>query len=273
MARRKKRKDKGSAPPVPESSPQSADISPPVDQWETEAIKAGAADEKKVVPMPGKAAEKPGIERKKSGISVATAVSGMFLTLALGLYLGSLLPGLFMNNEGGNALSPQPQPAAPAQMPDGGAAIAPKLRQSVADLEKRAAANPASAPDWINLGNIYFDAHQPQKAIGAYEHALSLAPENPDVLTDLGIMYREIGRYDKAVECFRKAVAIDPGHQNALFNAGVVLFNDMKLKAEAAAMWEQLLSVNPQAHAPNGIPLSEMIKELRQQPPGAAGNL
>lgn len=271
MARRKKRKDReatgatAQTPPIADESSKAATADIP----ETGAVGADRGAEQNT----GATEREKAHEKKKSGVSVATAIAGMFLTLVLGLYTGSLLPGVFMGEKTNLKLNQASPQTSQMQSADAESNLDSRLRQSMADLEKRAAANPSSAPDWINLGNIYFDAHQPQKAISAYERALTLAPDNPDVLTDLGIMYREIGRYEKAVECFRKAVAIDPGHQNALFNAGVVLSSDMKLKAEAAAMWEQLLSVNPQAQAPNGVPLMEMVKELRQTPAGSANKL
>ncbi|MBD5553213.1 MAG: tetratricopeptide repeat protein [Desulfovibrio sp.] len=182
----------------------------------------------------------------------------MFLTLVLGLYLGSLMPG---------ALHKPDRPATVVIPSASGQEIidaAPnqELERMIAELEKKAAANPQSAPDWINLGNIYFDAMRPALAIKAYEHALALAPDNADVLTDLGIMYRETGQFEKAVDSFRKAIEINPGHENAMFNQGVVLATDLKRNAEAAAIWKKLLDINPQARAPDGKYLKDLVGNL-----------
>lgn len=190
-------------------------------------------------------------------VSLATCIGGMLLSLALGLYLGTLLPGILGQKEEDAAPPPVAEPV--AEEP----ALEPELKQAVADLEKRAAANPQSAPDWINLGNVYFDARMPHAAITAYEHALKLAPQNADVLTDLGIMYRETGEYEKAVTAFRKACEVDPGHQNAMFNEGVVLATDLHRPEEARIAWRRLLQINPGAVAPNGESLGEMISKLR----------
>lgn len=195
-----------------------------------------------------------------TGISPATCIAGMFLTLVLGLYLGTLLPGVI--NDIQEETPPQTATLASPPPPET-AKLDPELAKLVTELEKKATANPNSAPDWINLGNIYFDALLPQKAIPAYEHALLLAPRNADVLTDLGIMYREAGQYHKALECFQNAVGINPRHENAMYNEGVVLSVDLKRKDEAIAAWERLLNINPQAHAPNGKPLAEMIRQLQ----------
>lgn len=211
--------------------------------------------------QPGKEREETGPACDKGGcrVSLPTFVAGMFLMLVLGLYLGSLLPGILQQTKP-QAVVQTDESKVPAQAAP---KLDPELERTMAELEKRAAAHPDSAPDWVNLGNIYFDAHLPDKAIQAYEHALRLAPENADVLTDLGIMYREKGEYEKAVGAFRKAIAIEPQHQNAMFNEGVVLANDLHKHADAALAWQRLLEVNPQAKSPNGTPLADLIRKLR----------
>lgn len=194
----------------------------------------------------------------RRSVGLATCLAGMFLTLTLGVYLGTLLPGITEL-----ATMHEHEAPMPASAPPQAAKMEPELAGMVADLEKKANANPDSAADWINLGNIYFDARQPAKAIPAYERALKLAPSNADVLTDLGVMYREAGNYEKAIECFRRAIAINPRHENAMYNEGVVFSSDLKKKEEAIAAWRRLLEINPGAHAPNGMPVAKMIEQLR----------
>lgn len=249
MARRRK-KSKGYKPAPPPASPAA--------QAATSAGQKGAAEQA----TPQVSAGKHGLPTQAlPGIRPATCMAGMFLTLVLGIYLGTLLPDLMH----GLALRPM---APTREEPDRGhdkpqAKLDPDLAALTAELEKKANASPNSAPDWINLGNIYFDGFQPSKAIAAYERALKLAPKNADVWTDLGIMQREVGNYDKAVECFRQAIEINPRHENAMFNEGVVLANDLDKNKEAAAAWQRLLDVNPGARAPNGKSVSEMIRSLQ----------
>lgn len=223
-----------------------------------------------IAPEPQKAAENPSIAGKKQGtpakgISVATCIAGMFLTLVLGMYLGTLLPGILADLQSHSHMSAEMRENAATPMPPAASApqIEPELKKHIADAEKKAANKPDSAPDWVHLANLYFDANMPAEAIMAYEHALRLAPGNADALTDLGIMYREKGDFAKAVECFRKAVTINPRHENALFNEGVVLANDLHQKDQAEAAWKKLLEINPQAIAPNGTPLRELIQKLK----------
>ncbi|WP_291355012.1 tetratricopeptide repeat protein [Desulfovibrio sp.] len=209
---------------------------------------------------------------------LSTCIAGMVLTLVLGLYLGTLLPGVLQDIRGRDtAVAPQqvlaeaapaaapPSPAQPAPGPgDAARGLPPELAARLASLEAAVRKDPSSADNWTQLGNLFFDAGRVSEAIQAYERSLALAPGNADVLTDLGIMYRENKAPEKAVECFRKAFAADPRHENALFNAGVVLYNDLGRKDEAIAAWRRLLTLNPQARAPDGRTVSEMVRRLEE---------
>jgi len=124
------------------------------------------------------------------------------------------------------------------------------------------AVNPTNVNAWTQLGHVYFDTNNPPKAIRAYEKSLELNPNNPDVLTDLGVMYRRNGQPDKALATFDQAIAIAPNHEQSRFNKGIVLRYDMNDVEGARKAWEELLKINPNAVAPNGIPVSEAIKSL-----------
>ena len=132
----------------------------------------------------------------------------------------------------------------------------------ILSLEQEVAVNPTNVRAWIQLGNVYFDTNNYSKAIRAYEKSLELSPDNPNVLTDLGVMYRRNGRSDKALEAFDRAIAVDPTHEQSRFNKGIVLNYDMRDREGAIKAWEDLLRVNPNAMAPDGLPISEAIKKL-----------
>ena len=143
------------------------------------------------------------------------------------------------------------------------------------DLEQKVKTNPADAASWAQIGNLYFDSGNFDKAIEAYETSLKYKPDNPNVLTDLGVMYRRRGNPRKAVEKFDAAIAIDPTHQVSRFNKGIVLIHDLKDLEGGIASWEALLAINPLAMAPNGQSVDELIQQFRamtkNSPPGAAG--
>jgi len=142
------------------------------------------------------------------------------------------------------------------------------LSDQIAGLEfktSKTSQNPGDIAGWIQLGNLCFDSDLPEKAIAAYKEALAISPKNADVLTDMGVMYRKSGEYDKAVQSFDKAVGVDPKHEIARFNKGIVLMHDLNNPQGAIQAWEELLTVNPLAMAPNGQSIDEMLKKMKQQ--------
>ncbi len=188
----------------------------------------------------------------------------MGLCLALGLYLGTLIP--MIREEGTAARIPPEIPMSapnvsekPRELPATG-----ENDRKQARLLEETARHPGDVRVWTDLGNFYFDAMNFGEAIKAYEKALAINPDNPDVLTDLGIMYRETDQFGKALDNFRKASSIDPAHQNSLYNEGIVQAADLHNAEAAIQAWEKLLRINPDARSPEGVPVSEQIKKLRK---------
>ena len=101
------------------------------------------------------------------------------------------------------------------------------------------------AKHWIALGNRYFDTHQREKAIEAYAKALELDPDNPDVLTDQGVMYSETTQYEKAIANFQKAHAIDPKHLPSLLNLGMLYAQYLKDDEKAIQTWKRVIEIAP----------------------------
>lgn len=237
------------------------------------------------LPLPGDVPP-PVARGGQSGVSGLTCALCCGICLLGGMLLGNLLPHMLDGREGGTAPAPSvaSQPAAPAtpvaaqavpglpaSPPDAGqekaVATAPPANASraqlehIGHLEKSLAANPQDVARWTELGNAYFDTQQPLKAIDAYERSLALRPDNPNVLTDLGIMYREVGQYERALTSFDRAMRADPSHENSRFNKGIVLLFDLHRHAEAKAVWQELLRINPRATAPDGTGLRILIEQ------------
>jgi tetratricopeptide (TPR) repeat protein len=102
---------------------------------------------------------------------------------------------------------------------------------------------------------------KPEKAIEAYGRALKLAPDDPDVLTDQGVMYRQVGAFDKAIANFERAHRLDPRHTQSLFNLGVVYANDKQEPEKAIAAWRQLIEVAPRS--PEASQARQLIASLQ----------
>jgi cytochrome c-type biogenesis protein CcmH/NrfG len=129
----------------------------------------------------------------------------------------------------------------------------------IAATKAQLAANPKDVDALVQLGNDYFDTHQPQLAVDAYAKALTLAPDNPkaaDILTDQGVMYRELKNYDKALANFKQAGKLNPNHLPSLLNLGVVYATDLHDMPSARKVWTRIVEVAP------GTPQAEQAKAL-----------
>lgn len=193
-------------------------------------------------------------------VSRATFFLALILALLIGMCLGRYVFPHLGSLPGSDPVEKRPltqnSPVADAINPN------KQLLQSIFQHEEDLRTNPDDAEAWEHLGNLYFDAGEPEKSIRAYNKSLELRPKNTSVLVDCGVMYRQVQEFDKALEYFQKALAIDPKHENALFNSGIVLYFDLKRKDDGLKVWRDLVKINPNAKAPTGAPVSKMIEEL-----------
>lgn len=192
------------------------------------------------------------VQKPAGWIKKETAMAMAFAALVIGFISGVAFsvyradPGL-----------PAPDPAAQQRESE--------LAARAFTLEKQLGDNPENAAMWAELGNLYFDLHEPDKAIGAYEHSLAVQPNNADIWTDLGVMYRRSGQSKKAIESFDKAVAVDPRHEISRMNKGIVLLHDFNDTEGALRSWEALLEINPVAVAPNGQTVEELVRNYKSE--------
>lgn len=136
------------------------------------------------------------------------------------------------------------------------------LDDHIAQVRKEIARNPDAPLNWIHLGNLYFDAHNAEEAIAAYEKALQLKPGDVDVMTDLGTMYRLANQPQRALDLYDQVLTADPAHQNARFNKGVTLAIDLARPADGVAAWRDLLARNPAATIGDSTPLATALAPL-----------
>ncbi len=181
-------------------------------------------------------------------VSKGTLIVSVLLALFAGTQLGYFL--------GGTTLSGTKAPQRQEQQNSA------EHETHIADAKKFTEQNPKNVQGWIELGNMYYGAGRAQESILAYTRALELDPSNANVITDRGTMYRALKKYDLALAAYESASRIDPKHQNSLFNAGIVLFFDLKRPADARKKWEQLLRVNPNAKGPDGRLVKDIIQDL-----------
>ena len=172
--------------------------------------------------------------------------------LVIAFAAGLLVAVVFSNTrpsqpEARQAASPQPAPAV-------------GLEQQIKTLEEIVAREPKNRRAWVELGHRYFDSKNPIKAIEAYDQALALDGNDPDVLTDQAIMFRQLGWYEKAIENFKKANELNPQHVNSLFNMGIVYMQDLGEYEKAKEALNRFLVLVPSG--PSADRARKMIEHM-----------
>ena len=152
--------------------------------------------------------------------------------------------------------------AAPGAMPGAGALPSAEVQARIARIEAAVLTDPKNHDAWVALGNDYFDSRQYQKAVGAYGKALALKPDDPNVLTDQGVMYRDLGQFDQALANFHKANKLQPTHLASLLNIGVVYATDLHKPDEAAKSWNKLIATAPNSE--QAAQARQMLSQLKR---------
>ncbi len=136
---------------------------------------------------------------------------------------------------------------------------------AIQSLEAEVTAHPENFQAWVQLGHLYFDSQQHEKAIEAYTTSLKYHSGDANLLTDLGVMYRRTGKPEKALEYFEKAQTMDPSHITSRLNEGIVRHYDLGDTAGAVASWEEVLKINPNAMIGSGESLQDFVSDIKKQ--------
>lgn len=82
-----------------------------------------------------------------------------------------------------------------------------------------------------------------QQAETEFLRSLEIYPEYEYALYNLGVLYYDLGQTDKAREQYQKTLAVTPDHENALLNLGVIAFQQKDYN-NAKAYFEQVIAAN-----------------------------
>jgi cytochrome c-type biogenesis protein CcmH/NrfG len=190
-------------------------------------------------------------QSKKQSPTTDNALQGAtgtqaYLLAAFCLVLGVALGYLF---RGSASPAAQPAVAAAVQQDNGsakpGAEALAAVAQAAAPYLEAVKQNPNDYDSLVKLGNVFYDGQQFPEAVGYYERALVIHPENADVRTDMGTAYWYAGNADKAVAAMEISLKYRPGHPQTLFNLGWVRWQGKGDPKGAIEAWQQLLKANP----------------------------
>jgi tetratricopeptide (TPR) repeat protein len=121
-----------------------------------------------------------------------------------------------------------------------GISVNPAMRQQIEQLQAAVEKDPNNGELLVQLGNAAYDAEDSRLAVDAYERAIRIRGEDPNVLTDLGVSYRNLGDLNKAIAMFSRALKANPNHWQAKFNLAVVIGVDKGDAARAKVLLAEL---------------------------------
>jgi len=171
------------------------------------------------------------------------------ICLLLGVAVGYLVRGSAASNNTATQVRAAATESLPAPMGGAQQPTVEQLRQ-MADTQaqpllKQLESDPRNSTLLYQIGNLYYDAQQYPEAVKYYENSLQIDPKATDVRTDMATAYHLMGQSDRAIQEYDAVLKIDGKHANALFNEGMVKWQDkMDLKG-AIASWKRLLNAHP----------------------------
>ncbi|KAA3664071.1 MAG: tetratricopeptide repeat protein [Chloroflexi bacterium] len=99
--------------------------------------------------------------------------------------------------------------------------LAKKFKKAVAVLEPLSRTDSDHVMLWTNLGAAYLgnpiiaNNEEQLQAIDAFKRALDLNPIAPNVAYNIGLIYRDRREYDKAIQWFERAIKANPNDKDA----------------------------------------------------------
>lgn len=128
--------------------------------------------------------------------------------------------------------------------------IAQLVQQSIREAKAAVALNPQISSNWENLARLYqalipFANDADSWTIAAYQQAVALDPNNPNLRIAFGGVFYSLKRYDEAIRLFETAAAFKPDHANAYYNLAVALRDRGDEEAAVRQMQQVLQLVEP----------------------------
>jgi tetratricopeptide (TPR) repeat protein len=138
-------------------------------------------------------------------------------------------------------------------------------RRSFKQNLEAATLNPADASAHYNLGLIYQQRGEYEKAVQSFERASEIDPQEVDAHYQLGRLAREQGKLNEAIEHFEKVVRQAPNHsQYEIWRETGLVYYAAKQYPDALAMLDKFLaqrSTDAEARYWHGMTLAQLGRD------------
>jgi tetratricopeptide (TPR) repeat protein len=119
-----------------------------------------------------------------------------------------------------------------------------KIQDAIGQYEQALQLKPDDPSVPFNLATALQSAGRPKEAIEYYEQALRINPEDARAHFNLGTALVQLGQLGQAIEHFKQTLRIEPNYAEAHVILGSVLYDQGKAP-EAIGHWEQALQIDP----------------------------
>jgi tetratricopeptide (TPR) repeat protein len=136
--------------------------------------------------------------------------------------------------------------------------------QYEADIQYHSTCN--KFPDYLDAflayGNLLTESRLFNEALECFNHAQRLAPENLNILANIGNSYLSMADTDMAIKKFNDALLVDPKHISSLIGLEQAYQDTGKLK-DAIRMCDQIISID--ANQPVGYVLKTKVQKSKPE--------
>ena len=104
--------------------------------------------------------------------------------------------------------------------------------------------DPSNVEYLKQLGSIYVQAQEDEKAIPYYEQIITFYPHYVDAMNSLGAIYRRLKRYDESIQILQRALEEDRQLPDVNYNLGFT-YKEMGNYADAIEAFEMVIHAKP----------------------------
>jgi len=98
------------------------------------------------------------------------------------------------------------------------------------------------AKDWLKEGNNWLRKKDYSQALGCYDKAIELNPDNAATYNNKGIALRNLKKYQEAITCYDKAIELKLDYEAAYINKGVAL-SDLGNHSDAITCYDKAIEL------------------------------
>jgi len=211
-------------------------------------LRAGLEDElEEEAGEPVAAGPKPAVTRAEARGAAPGGRTGAWLplmALAVGIFIGGAALVAVIIADMGLGGGSSEDPAAAAQTPDG--QFVPIDTERVAALVTSYQADPTNPETLFELGEAYFLAGEWQQGQTWFLKLVEVEPANVHAWTDIGTAHYNLDRTEEAKAAWQKALELAPDDPQLHYNMGFLYANSETPDFEAAKReWQAVLDLAP----------------------------